>query len=81
MNFPLWENQAQKYHNSLHNPGILQKSQTDVKKAWLEENLKEIKNLINNQTLLMDDPDKVYPVTPCMDVCKEKSNMMEVLTS
>ena len=36
---------------------------------------------INNQTFLMDDPEKGGPVTPCMDVYNEKFNLMEVLTS
>ena len=33
--------------------------------------MKEIKNLINNQTFLIEDPDKDKPVTPCMDVYKD----------
>ena len=28
--------------------------------------------LINNQTFLVQDPDKCEPVTPCMDVYKAK---------
>ena len=42
-----------------------------IRKPWLKANLKEIKNLINNQTLLSEDK-KVEPVTPCMDVYKSK---------
>ena len=34
--------------------------------------MKEIKNLINSQSVLVDDPEKVAPVTPCMDVYKTK---------
>ena len=34
--------------------------------------MKEIKNLINNQTLLIEDPDKDEPVDPCMYVYKAK---------
>ena len=30
---------------------------------------------------LMDHPEKGEQVTPCMDIYKKKSNMMEVLTS
>ena len=37
----------------------------DVKNAWLKETMKEIKNVINNQTFIMDDPYKGEPVTPC----------------
>ena len=34
--------------------------------------MKEIKNLINSQNFLVEDPDKDEPVTPCMDVDKSK---------
>ena len=40
----------------------------DIKKPWLKENLNYMKNLINNQTFLVEDPEKDEPVTPCMDV-------------
>ena len=33
---------------------------------------KEIKNLINNQTFMIEDPKDGEPVTPCMDVYKAK---------
>ena len=39
--------------------------------ACLAATLKEIKNLINNQTFLMDDPEKGDPVIACTDVYKE----------
>ena len=42
----------------------------DTNKPWLKETLKDIKNLINNQTYLVQDPEKGEPVTPCMDVYK-----------
>ena len=32
--------------------------------------MKEIMNLINNQTFLIEDLEKDDPVTPCMDVYK-----------
>ena len=44
----------------------------DIKKPGLKANMKEIKNIIKNQTFLVDDPKKVEPVTPCIDVYKEK---------
>ena len=44
----------------------------DIKKPWLKEIQKEIKNLINNQTFLVEDPKKGALVTTCMDVYKEK---------
>ena len=40
----------------------------DIKKPWLKATQKEIKNLINNQNFLVQDPEKGEPVTPCMDV-------------
>ena len=42
----------------------------DMKKPWLKATLKEIKNLINNQTFLVEDPEKDEPVNLCMDVYK-----------
>ena len=44
----------------------------DIKKPWLKATQKDIKNLINNQTFLVEDPDKGEPVTPYMDAYKEK---------
>ena len=44
----------------------------DIKKPWLKATLKDIKNLINNQYFLVEDPEKDDPVTPCMDVYKSK---------
>ena len=55
------------------------RSPADVKKAWLESTLKDIKNMINNHTFIMDDPAELYPMTTCMDVCKKRSNMLAVL--
>ena len=40
----------------------------DINKPWRKATLKEIKNLINNQTFIVEDPEKDEPVTPCMDV-------------
>ena len=44
----------------------------NIKKPWLNETLKQIKNLINNQTFLIEDKNEVEPVTTCMDVYKDK---------
>ena len=41
-------------------------------KPLLKANLKYIKNLINNQTFLVEYPDKYEPVTPYMNVYKYK---------
>ena len=40
----------------------------DIKKPWLKATRKENKNIIHNQTVLVQDPEKSGPVTPCMDV-------------
>ena len=39
-----------------------------IKKPWLKVTLKEINNLINNQTFLIEDENEGKPVTPCMNV-------------
>ena len=44
----------------------------DINKPWLKATQKEIKNLINNQTFLFQEPEKGESVTPCMDVYKAK---------
>ena len=51
----------------------------DIKTPWRKENLNDIYNLVNNQTLIVEDPDKYEPVTPCMDVYKAniKSNGLQ----
>ena len=44
----------------------------NIKKPWLKSTLKEIKNIISNQTFLIEDQNEGEPVTPCMDVYKVK---------
>ena len=44
----------------------------NVRKRWLKATLKENKNLINNQTFMIEDPKDGEPDTPCMDVYKAK---------
>ena len=44
----------------------------EIKKPWLKATLKEIKNLINNQTFLVEYQEKDEAVTPCMDFNKAK---------
>ena len=46
----------------------VKKLSENIKKPWIKETLKEIKNLINNQTILIEDKNEGEPVTPCMDV-------------
>ena len=54
------------------NFAVVTKLSEDIKKPWLKSNQREIKNLINNQTFLVEDPKKDEPLTPCMDVYKAK---------
>ena len=44
----------------------------DTKKPWIKATLKEIKMSINNQTFLVQEPEKGEPLTPCMDVYRAK---------
>ena len=41
--------------------------------AWPKGTSKEIKNIINNQTFIMEEPGKGEPVTPLMGVHKANS--------
>ena len=52
-----------------------------IKKPWLKTTLKDIKNLINNQTFLVQGPKRGKTLTPCMDMYKSKLNSVKVLTS
>ena len=44
----------------------------NIKKTWLKATLKEIKNIINNKTFLIEDQNEGEPVVSCMDVYKAK---------
>ena len=44
----------------------------NIKKPCLKATLKDINNLINKQTFLIEDQNEGEPVTPCMDVYKAK---------
>ena len=50
-----------------------------INKPCLNATVKEINNLFQKQTFLVQNPEKGEPVTPFMDVYKEKKNLMEVL--
>ena len=51
----------------------------NIKKPWLKATIKEIKDLINNQTFLIEDQNEGEPVNPCMDVYKAKIQSGESL--
>ena len=44
----------------------------DINKPWLKATVKEIKNLINNQNFLVQEPEKGKTVNTSMDVYKAK---------
>ena len=44
----------------------------DIKKPWIKATQKETKNIINNQTYIVQEPEKGAPITPCMDVYRSK---------
>ena len=44
----------------------------NIKEPWLKVTLKEINNIINNQTFLIEDQNEGKTITPCMDVYKAK---------
>ena len=50
----------------------VKKLSENIRKPWLKATLKEIKNIINNQTFLIEYQNEGEPVTPCMDVYKYK---------
>ena len=54
------------------NFSVVTKLSENIRKPWLKATLEEIKNLINNKTLLIEDQNEGEPVTPCMDVYKAK---------
>ena len=54
------------------NSAEVTKLSENIRKPWLKATPKEINNLINNQTFMVDDPKDGEPVTPCMDVYKAK---------
>ena len=70
----LWESgsEVSRFITEARNFSEVTRLPADVKKSWLKDTLKEIKKLINTHTFLMDDTEKLDPVTQCMDVFKAK---------
>ena len=46
----------------------VKKLSENIRKPWLKASLKEIKNIINNHTFLIEYQKEGELVTPCMDV-------------
>ena len=54
-------------YQNLKNFAEVTKLSENIRKPWLKTALKEIKNLINNQNFMIEDPKDGEPVNPCMD--------------
>ena len=50
----------------------IKKLSENIKKPRLKATIKEIKNIINNQTFLIEDQNEGEPLTPCTDVYNTK---------
>ena len=50
----------------------------DINQPCLKATKRKIKNLIKNQTFIIQEPKKGEPVTPCMDVTNIKFSLMGV---
>ena len=71
---PLGESSSEVSHfiPETRNFAEVTKLSENISKPWLKSTLKEVKNLINNQTFLVEDQNKGEPVTPRMNVYKAK---------
>ena len=71
---PLGESSSEVSHfiSEPRNFARVTKLSNNIMKPWLKATLKEINNLINNQTFLIEDKNEGEPVTTCMDVYKAK---------
>ena len=71
---PLGESGSEVYHfiPEAINSAEVTKFSDDIKRPWLNKTQKEIKNLINNQNFLVQEPEKGEPVNPCMNFYKAK---------
>ena len=67
---PLGESGSEFYHfiPEPRNFAEVTKLSENINKPCLKETLKDIKNIINNQTFLIEDQNEGETVTPCMDV-------------
>ena len=67
----IWQNQAQKCHDSFQNPGIfrINKITRRCQKGLVESNF-EIYQKLNQQSELSNGRPEIYPVKPCMHIYK-----------
>ena len=71
---PLGESGSEVYHfiPEPRNFSEVTKLSENIKKPWIKGTLKEMNNLINNQTFLIEYKNEGEPVTPCMALYKSK---------
>ena len=71
---PLGESDSEVSHFIIEpiNFAEVTKFSDDINKLWLKATPKEINNLINYQTFLVEYTEKYEPMTPCMDIYKSK---------
>ena len=71
---PLRESGSEVFHfiPEPRNFAEVTKLSDNINTPWMKATLKEIENLMNNQTFLIEDQNEGEPVTPCMDVYKAK---------
>ena len=71
---PLGESGSEVSHfiSEPRNFAEVKKLSENIKKTWPKATLKDIKNLINNQTFQIGYQNEGEPVTPCRDVYMEK---------
>ena len=60
------------FNPELRNFDEVNRPSDGMKKPWTKATLEDIKNLIHNQTFIVQETDNSEPVTPCMDVEKSK---------
>ena len=71
---PLGESGSEVFHLIIESRNFAEvtKLSDDKNKPWLKATMKDIKNLTNNQNFLVEDPKKIEPVNPWLDVYKAK---------
>ena len=72
---PLGESGSEVSHfiSETRNFAKVTKLSGDIEKPWIKATQKEIKNIINNKTFLVQEPEKVEPVIPCRDGYKDRT--------
>ena len=71
---PLGKTGSEVYHfiPKPRNFAEVTKFSEDIYKPWLKATQKQVKDLINDQTSIVQEPQKYESVTPCMGIYKAK---------